>query len=432
MVALNDNISLPCGAVVKNRLAKAAMTEGLADIYGAPTPELERLYRIWAHGGAGLLLSGNVQIDADHLERAGNVIIPEKPNADYISVMQKWTSAGAANGAHIWAQISHAGRQTMKTINPAPLAPSAVKLSLPGGQFAMPRAMSLQEVQALPARFANAAAICKKGGFTGVQIHAAHGYLLSQFLSPHSNKRSDIYGGSLENRARLLLDVVAAVRGAVGKDFPISVKLNSADFQRGGFAFTDSLTVAKWLEKSGIDLIEISGGTYEQPKLLGLEGMEAEEEQHIAASTIAREAYFVDFAIEMRKQLSIPLMVTGGFRSKAAMESALNQGGVDIIGIGRPMCVEPDGPQKLLNGAAALARPEHGLALLPKWLSFLRKIKLIRTIDGFAGQYYFYAQIYALGRTGKIDPMATPFSGLLLMGKTQKSWLKARRAALKR
>jgi len=428
-VNISQPLTLPCGAVLSNRIAKAAMTEGLADIHGRPTAELEKLYGIWSDGGAGLHLSGNIQIDADHLERPGNVIIDAMPDEEMRTALKRWTAAATRNGNHFWAQISHAGRQTMKAVNPHPKAPSAVKLGLPGGQFGMPVALTEEEILRLISRFGQAAAVCQQTGFTGVQIHAAHGYLISQFLSPRSNLREDRWGGSLENRARFLLFTVNTVRQLVGPEFPISVKLNSADFQRGGFAFEDSLQVARWLQEAGVDLIEISGGTYEQPKLLGIEGMEAEEVQTVAATTLAREAYFVDFAKAMKNELAIPLMVTGGFRSASAMEQALKSGAADVIGLGRPMCVLPEAPKRLLGGMAMLPRTEIQLKLFPEWLAGLRKFKIARGIEGFAVQFWYYSQIYALGRTGRTKLDMTVFAAMREVEAYQKNWLKERRAA---
>ncbi|MDG0970118.1 MAG: NADH:flavin oxidoreductase, partial [Porticoccaceae bacterium] len=256
---LSDTVELPCGASLPNRLSKAAMTEGLATGDGVPTAELARLYGLWSDGGAGMLLSGNIMVDKDHLERPGNVVIDQPPNQAMRDALRRWAEAGTRNGNHLWAQISHAGRQTQKIVNPHPKAPSAVKLGLPGGQFGRPVALTEKEIDDIVSRFSVCAAAVKEAGFTGVQIHAAHGYLLSQFLSPRSNQREDQYGGDLANRARMLLAVVDAIRGAVGPDFPVAVKLNSADFQKGGFAFEESLQVAQWLQDHGIDLIEISG-----------------------------------------------------------------------------------------------------------------------------------------------------------------------------
>jgi 2,4-dienoyl-CoA reductase-like NADH-dependent reductase (Old Yellow Enzyme family) len=400
----NKTISLPCGAVLSNRFAKAAMTEGLAGRLGVPSEELCRLYEIWSDGGAGMLLSGNIMVDRHHLERPGNVVIDRPPDLEMRQALKRWASSATRKGNHFWAQISHAGRQTQKMVNAKPKAPSAVKLALPGGQFGEPVELNCGEIEDIISRFGICAAAVKEAGFTGVQVHAAHGYLLSQFLSPRSNRRTDEFGGALANRARPLLAIIEEIRSTVGPDYPISVKLNSADFQKGGFAFEDSLQVAKWLEAASVDLIEISGGTYEQPKLLGIDGMEEEENQNIPASTLMREAYFVDFAMAMRKELKIPLMVTGGFRQSIAMKQAIESGGADVIGLGRPMCVMTDAPNQLLNGIDELPRYESQLALFPKWLLWLTKLKILRTVSSFAVQYWYYGQIDSLGRTGKADP----------------------------
>lgn len=380
------------------------MTEGLATKEGLPTPELELLYGLWSDGGAGMLLSGNIQIDRDHLERPGNVVIDRKPNKAMRSALASWARAATRNGNHFWAQISHAGRQTQKIVNPNPKAPSAVKLGLPGGQFGEPVPLTKTEIKTIVRRFAVCAVACKEAGFTGVQIHSAHGYLLSQFLSPRSNLRTDDYGGDLANRARALLEVVASVRAAVATEFPVAVKLNSADFQKGGFDFEDSLQVVQWLEQAGVDLIEISGGTYEQPKLLGLQGMEEEEKQNLAESTQKREAYFVDFAMAMQAKVNIPLMVTGGFRQRSTMEMAVETGSADLIGLGRPMCVMTDAPNQLLAGLESLPRYEDSLSLFPSWLAFLNRLKPLRALAGFAVQYWYYANIDAIGRTGRANP----------------------------
>jgi 2,4-dienoyl-CoA reductase-like NADH-dependent reductase (Old Yellow Enzyme family) len=400
----NKTISLPCGAVLSNRFAKAAMTEGLAGRLGVPGEELCRLYEIWSDGGAGMLLSGNIMVDRHHLERPGNVVIDRPPDLEMRQALKRWASSATRKGNHFWAQISHAGRQTQKMVNAKPKAPSAVKLALPGGQFGEPVELNCGEIEDIISRFGICAAAVKEAGFTGVQVHAAHGYLLSQFLSPRSNRRTDEFGGALANRARPLLAIIEEIRSTVGPDYPISVKLNSADFQKGGFAFEDSLQVAQWLEAASVDLIEISGGTYEQPKLLGIDGMEEEENQNIPASTLMREAYFVDFAMAMRKELKIPLMVTGGFRQSIVMKQAIESGGADVIGLGRPMCVMTDAPNQLLNGIDELPRYESQLALFPKWLLWLTKLKILRTVSSFAVQYWYYGQIDSLGRTGKADP----------------------------
>lgn len=423
---LNAPLTLPCGATLSSRLAKAAMTEGLASPYGLPTEELERLYGLWSDGGAGMLLSGNIQVDRDHLERPGNVVIHGQPSAELSAKLASWAKAATRNGNHFWAQLSHGGRQTQAAVNPHPKAPSAVKLGLPGGQFGEPVALTIEEIHDIRDQFAIAAKAVKDAGFTGVQVHGAHGYLLSSFLSPRANQRGDIYGGSLENRARFLLETVAAVREAVGDEFPVSVKLNSADFQRGGFQFEDSLQVAQWLGAAGLDLLEISGGNYEQPKLLGIEGMESEEKQNVAPSTAKREAYFVDFALAMQEKVTVPLMVTGGFRSREAMDYALESGAADIVGIGRPFCHMPDAANQLFAGLQRLPTPEDKLALIPGWLGFLKRIQMLKAVDSFAVIYWFYSQLYALGRAGQTVPERSVFAAFREVEATHKRLLKER------
>ena len=424
---LDQPLTLPCGAVIPNRLCKAAMTEGLAHPDGTASEELERLYGIWSDGGSGILLSGNIQVDGDHLERPGNVIVDGKLSANAFKALEKMASAGTRHGNHLWAQISHAGRQTQKIVNPSPKAPSAVRLRLPQSQFGEPVALTSEEITTLIDRFVDCAVTCKEAGFTGVQFHAAHGYLLSQFLSPLTNQRDDEWGGDLENRARALVSVVTKAREALGDDFPISVKLNSADFQKGGFDFNDSLTVAQWLADAGVDLLEISGGTYEQPRLLNLDGVEPIEEQSLARSTLAREAYFVDFAKAMREQLSIPIMVTGGLRRKEVMNHVLETGGADMIGVGRPLCVDAEGPNQLLDGADELIRYEDNLSLLPRWLMWLTRLNAVRTINSFATQFWFYEQIANIGRAGKPDPQLTVFRATLAQQKAASAWMTARK-----
>lgn len=425
-VTLSDPLELPCGATLPNRIGKGAMTEGMATPDGVPTKELERLYGIWSDGGAGMLLSGNIQVDRDHLERPGNVVIDGPADDTMMMALTSLAQAATRNGNHFWAQISHAGRQTQTNVNKNPKAPSAVKTSLPGGQFGEPVALTTDEIRELVDRFALAAKTCKAAGFTGVQIHAAHGYLLSSFLSPIANIREDEYGGNLQNRARFLLETVDAMRAAVGSEFPISVKLNSADFQKGGFAFEDSLQVLGWLEESGVDLVEISGGTYEQPALMGAETEDSGSAKNIAPSTKAREAYFVDFAKAMQEAVSIPLMVTGGFRSRSAMEQALESGAADLIGLGRPMCIMTDAPKQLFDGLETLPRYEDNLHLIPSWLGFLKRFQMMKAMDGFAAIFWFYEQLFHIGQSGSTLDNLSVFKALLAVEGRNKKIMAAR------
>ncbi|MFM1976565.1 MAG: hypothetical protein RL145_1411 [Pseudomonadota bacterium] len=421
-------LTLPCGAVLKNRLAKAAMTEGLADSRGVPTIGLVRLYEGWAHGGCGLLITGNVVIDADHLERPGNVILSGKPTAEAEAALRAWTQAGTANGTHLWAQISHAGRQTQKLVNPTPKAPSAVKLGLPGGQFGEPQAMRADEVEAVIQAYVQAALTCQSVGFTGVQIHAAHGYLLSSFLNPLANQRGDLYGGPLENRARPLLEVVRQTRAAVGPSFAIGVKLNSSDFQKGGLTTEDSVQVAKWLQELGVDLLEVSGGNYEAPEMMGMEGLDPSAPRPTkSASTLAREAYFIDFARTLRRVVTMPIMLTGGLRTLSGMQAALDEG-VDVIGIARPLTIDLKAANALLDGTKDhLPAWEQQLQERPGFFGPKSHIKLIRTIQGFAGIYWYYSQFYRLGRGQSAEPNLSPLKAMGEVTGLSKRLIQARR-----
>lgn len=346
-VDIQSPLSLPCGATLSNRLCKAALTEGLADEMNCATPRLERLYRAWSHGGAGLVITGNVQIDRRYLERPGNVVIDGNGGLD---ALRRYARAGTEGGNHLWMQINHPGRQTPALVCSAPVAPSAVPLAnMPASLYAPPRALTQAEIDDVVRRWAHVAAVARDTGFTGIQIHAAHGYLLSQFLSPLANQRADQWGGSLENRARLLRQVVSACRAAVGPVFPIGVKLNSSDFQQGGFSTQDCLQIVTWLSQDGVDLLELSGGNYEVPSMMGARGKGADAQRPVADSTRRREAYFLDYAKAMRTAARMPVMVTGGFRSRAAMDEALAADELDLIGLGRPMCVDTDLPNRLFS-----------------------------------------------------------------------------------
>ena len=264
------------------------------------------------------------------------------------------TAAMSKAGVHCWAQISHGGRQSNGSI--AKLAPAASAVKAPNVYgTAEPYEMTEAEIEELVGKYAYAARVVKECGFTGVQLHAAHGYLLSSFLSPRSNKRTDKYGGSLENRARFLLDCIRAVRDAVGPEFAVAVKLNSSDFQRGGFTHEEAIQVAKWVDAEGLDLLEVSGGVYESLEKSFLRSSAKKKE-----STRQREAYFLEYASDIQKSLQhTPLMVTGGFRSRAAMEDALTNDNIAVIGVARPLCVRTRCVQELFDGSReALPTPE--------------------------------------------------------------------------
>ena len=341
---LAQALTLPNGAVIKNRLFKSAMSETLGTPDGAATPELARLYQAWADGGIGLCVTGNVMIDRGARGEPGNVVIEDQ---QHLAALKAWARAATRNGTQCWVQLNHPGRQAPRGLNRETVAPSAVPFrDEMQAFFATPRELTRAEVRALINRFGKAARIVKKAGFSGVQIHGAHGYLVSQFLSPRSNRRTDDWGGTPEKRRRFVLAVYQAMRKAVGPDFPIGIKLNSADFQRGGFTEEESLDTLRALAAAGIDLIEISGGTYEAPAMTGVKTSQAP----VKASTRAREAYFLAFAEKARAAVDTPLVVTGGFRTARAMAQAIESGAVDMVGLARILAIEPDAPLRLLAG----------------------------------------------------------------------------------
>ncbi|MGO3327275.1 oxidoreductase [Gordonia sp. (in: high G+C Gram-positive bacteria)] len=335
---LSAPLELPCGATLPNRIAKAAMSEQLALRDGSPSDRLRRLYAVWARSGAGLLLTGNIMIDRDALTEPGNVILDD---GRAMTAVRDWTSAATQAGASIWAQLSHPGKVAVSPFNRRPVAPSPVRSDVPGYSFRKPRELTARDIDDLIRKFARSAELAMAGGFDGVQVHGAHGYLLSQFLSPLSNRRTDSWGSDPVARQRLLLEVVAAVRDTVGADVPVGVKLNSKDFTHGGFENDESLAVAVALAEAGIDLLEISGGSYEEPAMTGVAVGQKER---------AHEAYFIDFARQVRHETSVPLLLTGGMRTPAHMEALVADDIVDVVGIGRPMTFVPDYPSRVLAG----------------------------------------------------------------------------------
>lgn len=389
---LHTPFQLPCGAVLSNRLVKAATTERLSKMDFLPSLALVRLYDQWAEAGAGLMISGNILVDRQHLESAGNVVA-DTPVA--IPSLQRWTAAARKNGQHFWAQISHAGRQTNRFINGHPKAPSAVQLKKMG-LFGMPRAMTSRDIEQVIRAFVETSKICREGGFTGVQIHAAHGYLLSQFLSPATNLRNDEWGGSLENRSRLLLRIVRETRQALGSDFPISVKINSADFQKGGFSENEAIEVVQMLAAEGIDLLEISGGTYEKVAFFLF------NDDQVRESTRRREAYFMDFAQKVRAISSVPLMVTGGFRSYAFAEEVLRNGELDFIGLARPFIIAHDTLSTFIQGKL----PTLPNSVLRTGLPFL---------EDAAEAGYYARQIIQLAHGKPVSSQLRPLSSVFFL-----------------
>ncbi|WP_461536616.1 NADH:flavin oxidoreductase/NADH oxidase family protein [Spongorhabdus nitratireducens] len=357
-VKLDTSLQLTSAVTIKNRFFKSAMSEQLGDKQHNPRPDLARLYGTWAAGGVGLNVTGNVMIDRTALGEPKNVVLDEQSD---LALFRQWTKSGTQNNTQLWAQLNHPGKQIPAILTEEPVAPSAIPLT--GGLekgFNTPRALTESEIQAIIQRFATSAGLAKEAGFSGIQIHGAHGYLVSQFLSPRHNQRIDQWGGSAENRMRFVLAVYHAIREKVGQDFPVGIKLNSADFMKDGFTEDESMAVVRALDEAGIDLIEISGGTYESPSMMGA---------NVRESTRRREAYFLEYAEKVRQQIKTTLVVTGGFRSSEAMTAALQSGATDMIGVARPMALQPDLPNKAIadsNYRIAFNRPSTGVKALDR------------------------------------------------------------------
>lgn len=343
--ALFAPLRLKSGQVLRNRIAKAAMEEGMAGRAQLPDERLITLYRQWGAGGTGLLITGNVMVHAEAMTGPGGVVL----DADSpLEPFAAWARAGKDDGAAMWMQISHPGRQVQANMPGVVWGPSdvAVELGRHSKRFGQPVAMTGQQIADTITRFATTARRAEQAGFDGVEVHAAHGYLLSQFLSPLVNTRTDEWGGSLENRARLLLEIVRAIRADVSPGFSVAVKLNSADFQCCGFDADDARKVIDMLAPLGVDLVELSGGSYESPAMTGRPADER---------TAAREAYFLELAAELAVSSPIPLMLTGGITRHQTAERVLASG-VAVVGMASALAETPDLPARWRQGREATGR----------------------------------------------------------------------------
>ena len=327
-ISLFSPITLPNGRLLKNRIIKSAMSDSLADGQGNPTPSQMRLYERWAEGGLAASIIGEVQGDPRYPEKPGNLVLDDAADLKAFRVLAR---RGSANGAQLWLQLGHAGAMAHLPIS-KPRGPSAIDFP----EFRS-EAMSIAEIRAVPDCFARTALRAAELGFGGVQIHAAHGFLLSQFLSPLFNRRTDAYGGSIQARMRLLIETVEAVRASVPSDFVVAVKLNATDQLDGGLTEDEALEVVAGLEGKGVDLLDISGGTY-------FPGAPSSSER------ATNGPYFVEFARAARRLISVPLMVTGGFKRKEEAEAAVRSGDVDVVGVARGIVLDPSLPAKWRTG----------------------------------------------------------------------------------
>jgi 2,4-dienoyl-CoA reductase-like NADH-dependent reductase (Old Yellow Enzyme family) len=339
------------GKTARNRFLKAAMTERLSSwdpenkqARGVPSKNLIQVYKRWGEGEFGMILTGNLMVDYHQLEAPGNPIIPLEARfgGERFDAFKELAVQSKAHGSLIVGQVSHPGRQVESRINPDPISASDVQLEgeVMGMKFAKPHAASLDEIKDIVARFTHAAEYLDKAGYDGVELHGAHGYLLAQFLSQTTNKRTDQYGGSLENRARLILEIARSIRQKLpsSSGFVLGIKINSVEFQEGGFSADEAKELCALLEKAEFDFVELSGGTYQSLAFA-----------HKRETTRKREAFFLEFADMISPSLSkTKSYVTGGFKTVAGMVNALKT--VDGVGLARPVCQEPTLPKDMLDG----------------------------------------------------------------------------------
>ncbi|KAF2013506.1 FMN-linked oxidoreductase [Aaosphaeria arxii CBS 175.79] len=408
---LNTPVETPSGLVFPNRLVKAAMAEAMA-VNSDPGDRYISAYTSWGSGGWGGLLTGNVEVST--IYKGSNDAITFKPDASQATkdAWKRWALAAQREGTPTIVQLVHPGRQSpAKSGNRGffepSIAPSPIPLNIGDGlleralakfAFGTPREMTEADIQEVVQQFAVAAKFAYESGFKGVELHGAHGYLLSAFLSPKSNVRTDGYGGTAAKRARIVIEVIRAVRKLVPASFTVGIKFNSADVS-GAENLEESLEQVGLIAKEQIDFLEISGGSYENPRM-------AAGDDPKAARTAKREAFFLDYAHAVRERYpNLLLMVTGGFRSRKGMEDALQSGAVDLIGVGRPAVVYPHLPKDVLLNLEV--KDEEATVDLPlakaPWLLRMVPIKLVSI---GADTVFYVKQIMALGDGKK--PEAPP------------------------
>jgi len=323
------------GMKLANRFVRSATWEGMAGEDGSCTPGLIELMLRLAKGGVGLIITSHAYVQQDGQASPWQLGIYKD---GLIQGFREMTRAVHDHGGKIALQISHGGFfANVKLTHKTPMAPSQVE----GFTKSPPEEMTVEEIRGIVKSFGHAAGRAKEAGFDGIQIHAAHGYLLSQFLSPAFNKRTDAYGGAVKNRARALLEVLRTVREIARNDFPVLVKMNSQDFLDGGLTLEDSVKAGTMLQEGGIDAIELSGGTIvikmPTPSRMGINSEE-------------KEAYFREAARAFRKEMEIPLILVGGCRSFNLAERIVNEGDADYISMSRPFIREPDLIQRWVSG----------------------------------------------------------------------------------
>ena len=367
MTTIFDSYTTASGVTLPNRLVKAAMAEDMAGGRMLPTQRVIDLYRAWAAGGTGLLITGHIMVDPEYLSDPADIAVIGHSN---LSPFRAWADAVHAGGSKLMAQINHPGRQVQSNMPGEPIAPSAiaVKLGSRRGMFSTPRPMTEEDIERTIEHFAQTASLLAQNGFDGVEIHAAHGYLFSQFLSPLTNQRTDRWGGSLENRARILIETVRRVRERVPEKFMVAVKLNSADFQRGGFEPEDAKKVIAMLAPLGVDFVELSGGSYESPATTGRSADER---------TLAREAYFLEMVADMVQTSPLPLMLTGGVRRMPVAQQVIDSG-ITLVGMGTALGAVPDLPKRWAAGDTDAVASMPEIKIKSKLIASLASLARVR------------------------------------------------------
>ncbi|PWY80731.1 FMN binding oxidoreductase [Aspergillus sclerotioniger CBS 115572] len=406
---ISQNLTLKCGLQLENRLVKAAMAEHMADGNSLPTELHDRAYAEWGRGGWGMLLTGNVQVDRMYLGGAGDNTVNPAIEDELIRRWKSWAAASTSHGTPTVMQISHPGRQSplgagARCMFAKNVSPSAIPLDLGSGLmakltsavvFGTPREMTQNDIDHVIQQFVYTARLAHRAGFQGVQLHAAHGYLLAQFLSAKTNRRTDSYGGLSAGRVKIVLEIIHAIRAAVPATFGVGIKLNSVDHQSKS-ELNSCIEQLKLIVEAGVDFVEISGGTYEDPRMMGATPQPVPEK---SARTVAREAFFLEFARAIRAEFpGIPLMVTGGFRTRQGMEKALADGDCDMIGIGRPAVLHPTLPNDILLNADV---PEERARLITQPISPSRLIKMtgIKSAGSGAESRWYSNEIQKMARS---------------------------------
>ncbi|KAI0198270.1 NADH:flavin oxidoreductase/NADH oxidase [Astrocystis sublimbata] len=412
MEQLSQPLTLKCGLILPNRLAKAAMSENMADKNNLPNKKFQDAYGEWAQGEWGMLLTGNVQVDAAYLGNYREVSVNPLIETELKHAWKNWASVCNRHGTPTIVQLSHAGRQTplgagKRGICTKTLAPSPIPLDMGSGLvakaivpviFGSPREMVLDDINRVIEQFVYAARQAVDAGFEGVQIHAAHGYLLSLFLSAKGNKRTDAYGGSPSNRARLVVEVLQAVRKAVPASFCVGIKLNSVDHQSVE-ELRDCIEQLRMIVEAGVDFVEVSGGSWEDPKMMEKSAQVAVVVNEKSDHSKAREAFFLEFAKAIRHEFpSVPLMVTGGFRTRPGMRSALESGDCDLIGIGRPAVLDPKLPKEIvlntnISDAESTLRTQN---IKTPWIT---KVTGIQAVSAGAESRWYSSQMQKMGQS---------------------------------